>query len=181
MQQIVSVKLIGLRELQAKLGGMSIVVQNRLRPFMAEATLNLKALVKSNIVQRFRSTGPLYQSVKSELSEEPGKIEGRVYTDGVTYAAIQEYGGTTPAHVILPKNGKALAFMGGGPMGFSSGGGSNALVIVKRVNHPGSRVPERSYAREALAYSRFGFERGIREIVGEAVRQPAQSFSMAAE
>lgn len=181
MDQIVSVKLIGLRELQAKLGKIPVVVQNRLRPFMAEATLNLKALVKSNIVQRFRSTGPLYQSVKSKISEEPGKIEGRVYTDGVTYAAIQEYGGTTPAHEILPVNGSVLAFMSPSGMGFSSGGGMNGMVFARRVMHPGSRIPERSYAREALAYSRFGFERGIREIVSEAVREPSQSFAMAAE
>ncbi len=46
------------------------------------------------------------------------------------YAAIHQFGGTTKPHVILPKNKKALAWPGGtGP--------------VKKVNHPGSKIPAR--------------------------------------
>lgn len=56
------------------------------------------------------------------------------------YAAIQHFGGKTGAHVILPRNKKALAFNG---------------RVVKRVNHPGSKIPARSF----LAISPEGEEK----------------------
>lgn len=48
----------------------------------------------------------------------------------VVYAAIQHFGGQTRPHTILPKNGKALRF---------------GNVIVKKVNHPGSKIPARPF------------------------------------
>ena len=55
------------------------------------------------------------------------------------YAAIQEYGGKTSAHEILPAKGDVLAFVIGGVQHFA-----------RRVEHPGSLIPERSYLRSAL-------------------------------
>lgn len=181
MQGVVDVKLIGLTELNASLGAMPAAVQDRLRPFIAQETLNLRNMVKSNIAQRFRSTGPLYHSVQSQVTEEPGRIEGRVFIDGadVPYAAIQEYGGTTSAHEIVPVRAKVLAFMGGGPMQFK-GSSSSGMVFTRRVSHPGSRIPERSYAREALAYERVPFRDGIRAVVQSAIGETF-AYKMAAE
>lgn len=45
------------------------------------------------------------------------------------YAWIHQFGGTTKPHVITAKFKKALAWNGGGP--------------VKRVKHPGSKIPAR--------------------------------------
>lgn len=164
--------LIGLREVQAKLQRMSPALQDKLRPYMAQATIGLQAAVKANIADRFKSVGPLYKSVQSQLSESVGRLVGRVFTRDIPYAAIQEYGGTTPAHLILPVNGSALAFRVPGKLGFSGGATGNPLVIVRAVHHPGSRIPERSYARLALIHERSGFEGGIREIVARQVRAP---------
>ena len=55
------------------------------------------------------------------------------------YAAIQEYGGKTSAHEILPVKGDVLAFVVGGGQHFA-----------RRVEHPGSLIPERSYLRSSL-------------------------------
>lgn len=55
----------------------------------------------------------------------------------VVYAAIQHFGGKTKPHVILPKNGKVLAFNG---------------RFAKKVNHPGSKIP----ARPAMPVDRNG-------------------------
>ena len=52
----------------------------------------------------------------------------------IKYAAIQEYGGRTAAHEILPDKASALAFIVGGAMRFA-----------RRVEHPGSIIPERAY------------------------------------
>ena len=57
----------------------------------------------------------------------------------VKYAAIQEYGGKTAAHEILPDKGNVLAFLVAGAMHFA-----------RRVEHPGSIIPERSYLRSSL-------------------------------
>ena len=48
----------------------------------------------------------------------------------VVYARIHNDGGKTRPHVILPKNKKALAFGG---------------RVVKKVNHPGSKMPARPF------------------------------------
>jgi hypothetical protein len=178
MSDIISIELVGLKQLKARLGAMSPAVQNRLRVFMARFTNEVRDQVKANIAERFKSTGPLYQGVRSEQIEERDSITGRVYVEGVPYAAIQEYGGVTPPHVIEAVNGKALAFMSPASLGLSSGGGSNALVMVKKVNHPGSRIPERTYARLALVQMRGGFEDGIREVVSDGLDD---AFSLAAE
>lgn len=174
----IQIRLIGLKQLAARLDNISPALQDHLRVFMARFGLLVRDQVKANILERFRSAGQLYQGVKAEQIEEPGSVTERVYIDEVPYAAIQEYGGKTPPHVIEPVNARALAFMAGGPLGLSSGGGGNALVFAKRVNHPGSSIPERSYARLALVQMRAPFEHGIRETVDEAL---SESFAIAAE
>lgn len=179
MSDPISFELRGLVELDAYLAGMPPTLRDKLRPFMAAFTLRLRDQVKANIADRFKSTGPLYQSVQSEMEETVGSISGRVYTDGVAYAAAQEYGARTPAHTIVPINAQALAFMSPFGLGFSSGGGANALIFAKKVNHPGSVIPERSYARLALAQLRAPFKDGIRAVVDEAMGTGA--FAMAAQ
>lgn len=48
------------------------------------------------------------------------------------YAAIQNFGGQTKAHVITAKNKRALSFGG---------------IVVRSVNHPGSKIPAREFLR----------------------------------
>ncbi len=169
MADVLSVKLVGLSNLAARLDKITPEVTDRLRIFMARSTIGLSEQVQANILERFKSSGPLFKSVRSELTETPGSFTGRVYTQDVVYAAIQERGGKTAPHVIEPVNGKALAFMMPGRLGFSSGNVSNVLTAVKKVNHPGSNIPERSYARLALVQQRKPFESGIRQVVAQGV------------
>lgn len=48
----------------------------------------------------------------------------------VVYAAIQQLGGKTRPHTIVPVDKRALAFNG---------------RVVKKVNHPGSKIPARPF------------------------------------
>jgi phage gpG-like protein len=48
----------------------------------------------------------------------------------MVYTRIHQEGGTTAAHTIVPRNGKALHING---------------RFAKKVKHPGSRVPARPY------------------------------------
>ena len=61
-------------------------------------------------------------------------------TDAAPYGPIQEFGGQTSPHEIIPKNAKALHWSVGG-----------ADVFAKKVNHPGSNIPARPYMSPSLA------------------------------
>ena len=86
-------------------------------------------------------TGALQRSIVSGLNDDDTAVYGWVGSSGdVSYAAIQEFGGKTAAHDIMPDKAKALAFLVGGKK-----------IFAKIVHHPGSVIPERSYLRSALA------------------------------
>jgi phage gpG-like protein len=84
-------------------------------------------------------TNRLKDAVTSATDTDDASVTATVSVDGVPYAAIQEYGGTTKAHVIAAVNGKALAFAFQGKQAFFA-----------RIQHPGSVIPERSFLRSAL-------------------------------
>ncbi|MGD1038480.1 MAG: hypothetical protein ABR878_15175 [Roseiarcus sp.] len=85
-------------------------------------------------------SGALAASIGAEVANDGDEIAATVGSVGdVKYAAIQEYGGKTGAHEILPSKAKALAFLVGGAMRFA-----------RRVEHPDSVIPERSYLRSSL-------------------------------
>lgn len=86
-------------------------------------------------------SGRLKRSVQFKMEEDSAsRMVSEVYTDGsAPYDAIHEYGGKTPPHEIVPVKAQALSFLRDGKR-----------VFYKRVNHPGSRMPERSYMRSSL-------------------------------
>ena len=86
-------------------------------------------------------TGALAASIGADVTIDGDEVVARVFSAGdVKYARIQEYGGRTPAHDIVPDKAKVLAFLAGGQ-----------TVFAAIVHHPGSTIPERSYLRSSLA------------------------------
>lgn len=119
--------------------------RRRLRVVIVRDGKDLAARVRGKLsggVLRIRS-GRLLNSIRNEMVENTKEIYGRVFSQGVPYAAILERGGTTKAHVIRPKNVRALHFMVGG-----------AGVFAMKVNHPGSKIPAFGYMRLSLAEMR---------------------------
>lgn len=172
---MLGVKLVGLRQLQASFDQLPVTVQDRLRIFIARFTLMVRDQVKSNISERFRVvTGEFADAVQSEQIEEVGSVTGRIFIDTLPWAAIQERGGRTSPHTIEPAAAGVLAFLMPSRLGFSGGAKASAFVFAKKVNHPGSNIPERSYMRLALVQMRAPFEGGIREVVNGSV---SESFS----
>ena len=110
-------------------------------------------------------SGKLRSSLKSEVTSDGAGTMGRLLVAGVPYARIQEYGGRTSPHDILPVNAKALAFMSPGKLPISKPG-SSSMVFAKVVHHPGSLMPERSYLRAALAENRAEFLARLKGIAG---------------
>jgi phage gpG-like protein len=88
-----------------------------------------------------RRSGRLDAAQSMIVTARAGTISVSVGFDprDVSYGAIQEYGGTTKAHLIAAKNARALRFSLG-----------DQLAFAKRVNHPGSRIPARSFLRSSL-------------------------------
>ena len=86
-------------------------------------------------------SGRLRASISSEVDIDGDAVRSRVFVSpGVKYAAIQEFGGRTAAHDIVPDKARALAFLIGG-----------RRVFARLVHHPGSTLPARSYLRSSLA------------------------------
>lgn len=112
---------------------------------MSESVIDL-----ARYIQAEKLSGQVLGVVKDKLRNSlatsveqvgPAQVRGSVFTQGVPYAAIHEYGGTTRPHMIYPKSaGGMLVFEWRGEMQYR-----------KSVSHPGSKMPERSYMRTALA------------------------------
>jgi phage gpG-like protein len=103
-------------------------------------------------------TGTLQRSINYQLQDEGDRIAATVGTN-LVYAAIHEYGGTTRAHVIEARKGKTLVFQMGGQD-----------VFFKRVNHPGSHMPERSFLRSSLEENAGSIRAAIEATVAEGVK-----------
>jgi phage gpG-like protein len=85
-------------------------------------------------------SGALHDSIAASVTADADGVRASVGSEGdVKYAAIQEYGGKTSAHEILPVKGDVLVFVTGSGQHFA-----------RRVEHPGSLIPERSYLRSSL-------------------------------
>lgn len=154
----INVTLVGDRELIARLDSMPREVRQMLRQKVRSLALRLKARIQRdklsgqvlNVV-----TGALRRSIHDVVKEDTHSVTGEVRSSGdVKYAGIHEFGGRTKAHIIEPRKKDALAFMLGGKM-----------VFAKRVNHPGSKMPERSYMRSALSEMAPTIQRELREAV----------------
>lgn len=81
-----------------------------------------------------------------------------------TYAAIHEYGGQTSPHEIFPKHAKALAFRAS----WGPGRGKGGLTVLKSVQHPGSKMPVRSYLRTTLQERKEEFRQGLMKVAQKA-------------
>jgi phage gpG-like protein len=138
-----ALELKGLEETSSRLDEYPAALQAALSAKTTELAAALADHVKgdklSGSVLSTR-TGALSESITANVSDESDAVIASVGSEGdVKYAAIQEYGGKTSAHEILPAKANVLAFVVDGVQHFA-----------RRVEHPGSVIPERSYLRSAL-------------------------------
>lgn len=106
-------------------------------------------------------SGDLRGSIHTKVTETTTSVKGTVYSAGdVKYARIHEYGGTIPAHDIVPNKKKALAFIVDGKQ-----------IFARRVHIPEINMPERSYLRSSLEELRPVIIAGLREATKEGVRE----------
>lgn len=140
---MLQLSLEGQAELADRLGAMP----DRLRAALAEKVDALAQNLFAQVVGVNLSGGVLHtrsgalrDTIRMQVSQQDGVIGADIFSDGdVPYAAIQEYGGKTAAHEILPDKARVLAFVLNGRQ-----------VFARKIQHPGSQIPERSYLRSAL-------------------------------
>lgn len=127
--------------LAARLEAMPGKLVSALRQEAARLGDDLRAAVARNLSGGVlqQRTGRLAGSIDVAVRQSGAAVSATLGTD-VPYAAIHEYGGVIPAHEILPRSARALAFPWQGRERF-----------FKRVELPPVQMPERSFLRSALA------------------------------
>jgi phage gpG-like protein len=128
--------------LAARFAALEATLAAALGAEIAALGAKLKAKIEAKLSGDLLATksGALLASLTLEPAIEGETIVMRVASHGVPYARIQEFGGRTQAHDIVAIKTKALAFTAGGK-----------ACYAKRVHHPGSVIPQRSFMRSALA------------------------------
>lgn len=141
---MISVTLKGYDGVAARYASFRARMSQRLAGTMSSLGLALQDRVAANLGGAVlqRRTGRLAAAQTMQLAQQDDSVSVSVGfdADAVPYGAINEFGGTTRAHLIAAKRAAALAF----PLGAR-------LVFAKRVQHPGSTIPARSFLRAALA------------------------------
>jgi len=124
------------------LRNMPIVIQKLALTAMFRAASLVEAEAKNNLRGRVLNvqSGSLFNSIQKKVGiDSDGNVFSDVFSTGVPYAKIHEFGGLIPAHFVAPRNKKALHWQSGGKDFFSKG-----HMI------PDIEMPERSYLRSAL-------------------------------
>ena len=157
---MMTVELVGDDVVQRRLQALPTRLRQGLRRTVARLGTALRRRAQDKVsgeVLQVQS-GRLRESITAAVEEGGTAITARIGSDA-PYAAIHEYGGTTRAHLIEAKNAQSLAFLVGGKR-----------VFAKRVFHPGSHVPERSFLRSALAEFAPEISAELAEAAGEAAQ-----------
>jgi len=118
-------------------GQLLTAVKTAARRIDKQAKVNL-----SNRALHVRS-GTLRSSIRIEI--DSAKLEGIVGTN-VIYAKIHEFGGTTKAHIIRPRNAKVLRFATAMSLKTKK---ATKYAYTMEVKHPGSKIPARPYLHPA--------------------------------
>lgn len=108
-----------------------------------QLTIDLERRVKQDKLHGqvlHQRSGRLAGSIHHQIEDHGPVTTGRVGTN-VEYAAIHEFGGTIPAHIVEARNASVLAFTPD----------AGQTIFRPRANIPDVHMPERSFLRSALA------------------------------
>jgi HK97 gp10 family phage protein len=159
---MITAYLLGDQALIAKLNAMPNGLRNGIARAVTRLAIETQRLVQQKLsgsVLKVR-TGVLRSSINYKVEQSSTSVTATVGTN-VKYAAINEFGGRTPPHEILPKKARALAFELNGK-----------TIFAMSVHHPGSKIPERSFLRSALKEMEPRITEELERAVGEVVHQP---------
>lgn len=161
---LLSITVMGDKALIARLEKMPHAVQAALAIKVRQLALRLEAYVKTRKLNGQvlnRISGRLARSIANKVTVTVNSVIAKVFSSGdVKYAGIHEFGGKTAPHIIEPKKASVLAFAVGG-----------GTVFARRVNHPGSTMPERSFLRSSLRDLSTEISTGMKTAVVQAAQK----------
>ena len=134
---------------------IAAALRDRAAALQAQLLARVEANLSGDVLQT--RSGALKASVVASLAVDGDAVEASLGSD-LPYAAIQEHGGTTPAHDIVPVKAQALAFAGAG-----------GTVFARRVHHPGSRITGRAPFGRALDALGAEINEGLKAAVLDAL------------
>ena len=119
--------------------------RDNIQKAVKKSAFNIESQAKKNLASnKSVVTGHLRRSIATKM----GDLEATIHTSNVKYAVIVEKG--SKAHVIRPKNKKALYWKG-------------AKRPVKLVNHPGSKA--KPYLEPAFESEKDKFIENLKEAI----------------
>lgn len=132
-------------------------------------------------VGRYPGQNKVGGALKQSLSHMMVGEDTAALTVGVKYGLIQDRGGVTSPHIIRAKDrpfvtnfswrkgnivGVKTVGRTGGVLAFKMGG---QMIFRKQVNHPGSRIPPKHYARQAFENARPQVEWVLKNAAKETI------------
>lgn len=155
------IDILGDRNLLRNLDQMPDTVRAILLDKVEGWTAQLEQDVAANIASKLKQqSGKLAAGLGSEVHEEGKRIVGRVFIGGVPYAKPQEEGADVGPHMIYPRKGKVLAFIGA----------TGQKVFATRVSHPGGHIPAAHFMKDAYRERGPEISRGIKNAVVQGLR-----------
>ena len=149
---MIDVEIVGLDTLNARISGVSGDVFARIEQAMNAIVEVVANRMRSRMGSLFHNPGAFQASVATSVEVAGETVIGTVGSYDLPYSRAQEFGGTWMIPEIFPVNAKALAFMfPGGGVPFKPGAGSGGMVFTMHTKAHPVTLPERSYARSALA------------------------------
>jgi phage gpG-like protein len=126
----------------ARLDRMTVGMRANLTSEVQAIAFDMQAEVKRKISGEVLNvvTGNLRAHILEDVVSTPSQVIGQVFTSGVKYAAVHEFGGSG-FYEIVARDAKALHWLSGG-----------MDMFRRAVNHPPAK--ERSYMRSTLAEMR---------------------------
>ncbi|OYV49372.1 MAG: hypothetical protein B7Z78_13800 [Rhodospirillales bacterium 20-60-12] len=155
-------KFTGTQTIIERLGAVSTKVHAKARAALDVWAAELAGYIRAEKLSGQalnRRSGLLSGSVHPLADDSPrGIVGGAGGGAGVPYARIHEFGGTIPAHEVVARKAKALAFTVDG-----------MELFAKRVQIPDVEMPERSYMRSAFVEKSPQGLADLRAAVKEAI------------
>jgi phage gpG-like protein len=157
---MIRVQIIGAEAVIKHLGEVPPRVLGLVRQAVMAETYNVELTAEQKVSGPVleNQSGTLRRKINSKFQDSGDSIIGSVGL-ALVYGAIHEYGGVIRAHVIQARNKKALAFQAGGQM-----------IVRRAVNHPGSKMPERSFLRSSLRENEARIRANIAAAVAQGVK-----------
>ena len=119
---MIKVDTSNLNRFSVEVASLSDKSEDKIKEVLKNSAFNIESKAKKNInSNKSVKTGHLIRSISTDVKG----LEATIHTSKLKYAPMVEFG--TKAHIIRPKNKKALYWKG-------------AKRPVKQVSHPGSKA-----------------------------------------